>query len=73
MSQDKKYARIADDYTAIAARMRELNAQPTQLAVRRKCDVCDNIGWLWSRSGLDRRRCPYCGVSECSPKPKSRL
>lgn len=72
MSQDRKHTRIADDYTSIAARMRELNTQATQWAVQRKCGICDNIGWLWSRSGFDRRRCPHCGMSEYGLESQSR-
>ena len=72
MSQDNKHTRIADDFTSIAARMRELSGQSTQLVIRRRCAVCDNRGWVWSPNGLDRRRCPHCGMSDYGPEPQSR-
>ncbi len=72
MSQESKGIRIADDFPAIAARMRELSSQSRQVATRLECGVCDNRGWVWSGTVVDWRRCPRCGMSEFCPKPQRR-
>jgi hypothetical protein len=70
MGQEHKAGRIADDFPSIAARMRELRGQSGWPAAPLECRVCDNTGWLWSAAALDRRRCPRCGISRLTPKPR---
>ena len=72
MGQDSKGTRIAEDFPAIAARLRELGGRSTQAASRVGCGVCDDRGWLWSGTVLDWRRCPRCGLSQPRPKPPRR-
>ena len=48
MGQDSKGTRIADDYAAIAARLRELGSRSTAVATQVECRACDDRGWLWS-------------------------
>ena len=72
MSQGSKGTRIAEDFPAIAARLRELGGRSTQVATQVECRVCDDRGWLWSGPLLDRRRCPRCGLSQPRPKPPPR-
>ena len=69
MSRESKGTRIADDFPAIAARLRELGGQSGQVAAQVGCGVCDNSGWVWSGIVLDWRRCPRCGMSHYYPKP----
>jgi hypothetical protein len=69
MSQEGRGGRIADDFAAIAARLRELGGQPGQVATRRGCRMCDDRGWLWSGTIHDWRGCPRCGNSQYHPKP----
>jgi len=72
MGQDSKGTRIAEDFPAIAARLRELGDQSRQVATRVECRVCDDRGWLWSGPLLDWRRCPRCGLSQPRPRPPPR-
>ncbi len=72
MGQDSKGTPIADDYPAIAARLRELGGRSGQVATRVECGVCDDRGWLRSGTGLDWSRCPRCGLAQNRPKPPSR-
>ena len=72
MSQESKGSRIADDFPAIAARMRELGAQPRQVAAQPKCGACGDRGWVWSGTVLDWLGCPRCGGSRHHPKPRPR-
>jgi len=72
MGQDSKGIPIADDYAAIAARLRELGCPPRQVATQAECRVCDDRGWLWSGTLLDWSRCPRCGLSRHHPKPPPR-
>ena len=72
MGQESKGTSIADDYPAIAARLRELGGQSGQVAARVECGVCDDRGWLWSGTVLDWSRCPRCGLSQNRPKPPPR-
>jgi hypothetical protein len=69
MGQGSKGTRIAEDFPAIAARLRELGGRSTQAATQVECRVCDDRGWLWSGTVFDWRRCPRCGLSQ--PRPKS--
>ena len=73
MGQDSKGTRIADDFPAIAARLRELGGRSgqvaTQVATQVECRMCDDRGWLWSGTVLNWRRCPRCGPSQHQPKP----
>ena len=72
MGQDTKASLIADDYSSIAARMRELNTQSKQVTFYRECGACDSRGWVWSATMFDWRRCPRCGLSEYLSKPRPR-
>ena len=72
MGQDSKGTPIADDYPAIAARLRELGGPPSQAATRVERGVCDDRGWLWSGTLLEWSRCPRCGLSQHHPKPTPR-
>ncbi len=72
MGQDNKGTRIAEDYAAIAARLRELGGRSGQVAARAECGVCDDRGWLWSGTLLNWRRCPRCGLSQPRPEPQPR-
>jgi len=72
MDQDITASLIADDYSSIAARMRELNTHSKQITIYRECGACDSRGWVWSATVFDWRRCPHCGLSEYCPKPKPR-
>ncbi len=72
MGQDSKGTRIAEDFPAIAARLRELGGRSTQVATQVECRVCDDRGWLWSGTVLDWRRCPRCGLSQHHSKPPPR-
>ena len=72
MGQDSKQTRIAEDFPAIAARLRELGDQSRQVATRVECRVCDDRGWLWSGTVFDWRRCPRCGLSQPHAKPPPR-
>ena len=69
MSQEGKGTPIADDFPAIAARLRELSGQSRQVATHLACAICDTKGWVWSGAALDWRRCPRCGLSQHHPKP----
>jgi len=69
MNQENTNGRIADDFPAIAARMRELGAQSRQVPAWVECDACDNRGWVWSQTTLDWRRCLHCGMPQRRPKP----
>ena len=53
MGQDSKGTRIAEDFPAIAARLRELGGRSTQVATQVECRVCDDRGWFWSGAALD--------------------
>ena len=70
MNREGKGTRIADDFPAIAARLRELSGRSRQVATQVECGVCDNWGWVWSGIVLDWRRCPRCGMSRNHPKPQ---
>jgi hypothetical protein len=72
MGQDSTGTRIAEDYPAIAARLRELGGRSGQVAAQVECGVCDDRGWLWSGTLLDWQRCPRCGLSRHRPKPPPR-
>jgi hypothetical protein len=69
MGQEGRGGRIADDFPAIAARLRELGGQSGQVATRPECRMCDDRGWFWSGTALDWRRCPRCGMGQHRPKP----
>ena len=56
MGQESKGSRIAEDFPAIAARLRELGGRSGQAATRVECRVCDDRGWLWSGTILAWRR-----------------
>ena len=72
MGQDSKGTRIAEDFPAIAARLRELGGRSGQAAARVECGACDDRGWVWSGTVLDWSRCPCCGLSQPRPKPPPR-
>jgi len=72
MGQDSKRTPIAEDYAAIAARLRELGNRSTQVATQVECRACDDRGWLWSGTLLEWSRCPRCGLSQPRPKPPRR-
>jgi hypothetical protein len=72
MGQESKWTRIAEDFPAIAARLRELEGRPRTVATRVECGVCDDRGWLWSGTVLDWRRCPRCGLPQAHPQPPPR-
>ena len=72
MGQDSKGTRIAEDFPAIAARLRELGGRSTQVATQVECRVCDDRGWVWSGALLDWRWCPRCGLFQDHPKPSQR-
>ena len=72
MGQHSKGSRIADDFPAIAARLRELGGRSGQVAHHLECAVCDSKGWVWSGAVLDWQRCPRCGMSQRHPKPQPR-
>ena len=72
MGQDSKGTRIAEDFPAIAARLRELGGQSRQVATQVECRMCGDRGWLWSGTAFDWRRCPRCGLSQPRPKPPRR-
>jgi hypothetical protein len=72
MGQDSKGTRIAEDFPAIAARLRELGGRSGQAATRVECGVCDDRGWLWSGTVLAWRRCVRCGLAQARPKPPPR-
>ncbi len=72
MGQDSKGSRIADDFPAIAARLRGLGGRSTLVTTQVECRACDDRGWLWSGTGLDWRRCPRCGPSRPHPEPPPR-
>ena len=72
MGQDSKGTRIAEDFPAIAARLRELEGRPKQVATQVQCRVCNDRGWFWSGAALDWRRCPRCGLSQPHAKPPPR-
>ena len=72
MHQQNNGGRIADDFPAIAARMRELSSHSGQVSIWSECGACDSKGWLWSLTALDWRRCPRCDLSRYHPKPGSR-
>ena len=72
MGQDSKGTRIAEDFPAIAARLRELGGRSGQATPRVECGVCDDRGWFWSGAALDWRRCPRCGLSQPHAKPPPR-
>ena len=72
MGQDSKGTRIAEDFPAIAARLRELGGQSRQAATQVECRACDNRGWFWYGPALDWRKCPRCGLSQLHPKPPRR-
>ena len=72
MSQGSKATRIAEDFPAIAARLRELEGRPRQVVTQVECGVCGDRGWFWSGAALDWRRCPRCGMSQHRPAPPPR-
>ena len=72
MGQDSKGIRIAEDYAAIAARLRELDGRSTPAATQVECRACDDTGWLRSGTLLEWSRCPRCGLSQPRPKPPGR-
>lgn len=69
MGHEGRGGRIADDFPAIAARLREPGGRSGQVATRAGCRMCDGRGWLWSATIHDRRGCPRCGLSQHHPKP----
>ena len=62
MGQDSKGTPVAEDYAAIAARLRELGGRSGQAAPRVECGVCDDRGWFWSGAALDWRRYVFINV-----------
>ena len=72
MGQDSKGTRIAEDFPAIAARLRELGGQSKQAATQVECRLGDDRGWFWSATVLDWRGCPRWALSQHQPKPPPR-
>ena len=72
--------RIADDYSFIAQRLRELEGEklpaPEVVPVRAtsKCYDCNDTGWLTSNAtNSGWKRCPYCDASATEQRPPPRI
>ena len=68
--------RIADDYSFIAQRLREIEAEnmptpvPTPVARRYSCDVCVDMGWIATRQTTSGWiRCVSCDQSYNLSRP----
>lgn len=69
--------RIADDYSFIAQRLREVEAekmpQPEPVPVVYRCRDCIDMGWLLSNATSSGwKRCTYCDQGYDKPRPTPR-